>query len=192
LRPIFAGFVAPDPASGQALWGFATQRPQGLMIALMSPVLGRDCGCQRPPQAVDRGIWLPAGARVRPDVVRKARRSQCHSGPVAVVRKSRASAVEFRHRLQQRDDADAGTTRKKIGAAIPAPAGPPAMSAGILSLILVLGFLAANSRKPGRTLFGFMPLFRASTRWTTWRATASHRPADRDLVHPVRAADVFC
>ena len=39
FAPYFAGFVAPDPAQGQALWGFATAAA-GLMIALLSPVLG--------------------------------------------------------------------------------------------------------------------------------------------------------
>ena len=39
FAPYFAGFVAADPAQGQALWGFATAAA-GLTIALMSPVLG--------------------------------------------------------------------------------------------------------------------------------------------------------
>src|ERR1700709_1576729 len=43
FAPYFASFVAPDPASGQALWGFATAAA-GLMIALLSPVLGAIAG----------------------------------------------------------------------------------------------------------------------------------------------------
>src|SRR5882762_1467184 len=39
FAPYFTTHVASDPASGQALWGFATAAA-GLMIALMSPVLG--------------------------------------------------------------------------------------------------------------------------------------------------------
>src|SRR3954453_8226183 len=39
FAPYFATHVASDPAGGQALWGFATGGG-GLMIALMSPVLG--------------------------------------------------------------------------------------------------------------------------------------------------------
>ena len=39
FAPYFANFVAADPAQGQALWGFATAAA-GLMIALLSPVLG--------------------------------------------------------------------------------------------------------------------------------------------------------
>src|SRR5689334_21231128 len=50
FAPYFASFVAPDPASGQALWGFATA-VAGLMIALLSPVLGAIAaasGCRKP------------------------------------------------------------------------------------------------------------------------------------------------
>jgi len=39
FAPYFATHIAPDPASGQSLWGFATAAA-GLMIALLSPVLG--------------------------------------------------------------------------------------------------------------------------------------------------------
>src|ERR1700675_4628283 len=39
FAPYFATHVATDPASGQSLWGFATAAA-GLMIALLSPVLG--------------------------------------------------------------------------------------------------------------------------------------------------------
>src|SRR3981189_3979145 len=39
FAPYFATHVASDPASGQSLWGFATAAA-GLVIALMSPVLG--------------------------------------------------------------------------------------------------------------------------------------------------------
>src|SRR5215472_14436084 len=39
FAPYFATHVAPDPAAGQALWGFATAAA-GMVIALLSPVLG--------------------------------------------------------------------------------------------------------------------------------------------------------
>src|ERR1700753_225258 len=39
FAPYFATHVAPTPAEGQSLWGFATAAA-GLAIALMSPVLG--------------------------------------------------------------------------------------------------------------------------------------------------------
>ena len=58
---------------------------------------------------------------------------------------------------------------------------------GILSLILVLGFLAANP-ETGRTLFGFTPLFGLDPGHPSGRP--HHRSADRHLVHHLRAADV--
>ena len=58
---------------------------------------------------------------------------------------------------------------------------------GILSLILVLGFLAANP-DTGRTLFGFTPLFGLDPGHASGRP--HHRSADRHLVHHLRAADV--
>src|SRR5260370_17219671 len=39
FAPYFATHVASDPANGQSLWGFATAAA-GMLIALMSPVLG--------------------------------------------------------------------------------------------------------------------------------------------------------
>ena len=58
---------------------------------------------------------------------------------------------------------------------------------GILSLILVLGFLAANP-ETGRTLFGFRPLFGLDPVMPSGRP--HHRALDRHLVRHLRAADV--
>src|ERR1700722_2229713 len=63
FAPYFASFVAPDPASGQALWGFATAAA-GLMIALMSPVLGAiaDASGRRKPWIAGFGALLVIGS----------------------------------------------------------------------------------------------------------------------------------
>src|SRR6187399_1766171 len=63
FAPYFAGFVAPDPATGQALWGFATAAA-GLMIALMSPVLGAiaDASGRRKPWIAAFGLLLVIGS----------------------------------------------------------------------------------------------------------------------------------
>ena len=106
FAPYFASFVAPDPAQGQALWGFATAAA-GLMIALLSPVLGAiaDASGRRKPWIAGFGALLVIGACA--DVVRKARRPQRH--PAAAARLcDRERRRRIRHRLQQRDDADAG------------------------------------------------------------------------------------
>src|SRR3982074_3225928 len=65
FAPYFATHVASDPASGQSLWGFATAAA-GLMIALMSPVLGAiaDASGRRKPWIAAFGALLRAGSRL--------------------------------------------------------------------------------------------------------------------------------
>src|SRR6201985_3706635 len=59
FAPYFATHVAPDPASGQALWGFATAAA-GMAIALLSPVLGAiaDASGRRKPWIAAFGAML--------------------------------------------------------------------------------------------------------------------------------------
>src|SRR5437868_14911935 len=154
FAPYFAGFVAPDPAQGQALWGFATAAA-GLMIALLSPVLGAiaDASGRRKPWIAGFGALLVIGASLMwlgkpgdPSVI-----------PSLLLAYAIASVgVEFATVFNN--------------AMMPTLVPPEKMGrlsgtgwatgyvGGILSLILVLGFLAA-SPETGRTLFGFTPLF---------------------------------
>ena len=63
FAPYFANFVAPDPATGQALWGFAAAAA-GFCIAALSPVLGAiaDASGRRKPWIAVFGALLVAGA----------------------------------------------------------------------------------------------------------------------------------
>src|SRR5882757_7993218 len=63
FAPYFATHVASTPASGQAMWGFATAAA-GLVIALMSPVLGAiaDAGGRRKPWIAAFGVLLVIGS----------------------------------------------------------------------------------------------------------------------------------
>src|SRR3954471_9373550 len=63
FAPYFATHVAPDPASGQSLWGFATAGA-GLVIALLSPVLGAiaDFSGRRKPWIAAFGAMLVIGS----------------------------------------------------------------------------------------------------------------------------------
>src|SRR6202022_1533787 len=65
FAPYFATHVASDPASGQSLWGFATAAA-GLLIALMSPVLGAvaDASGRRKPWIAAFGALLVIGSSV--------------------------------------------------------------------------------------------------------------------------------
>src|SRR5688572_1146562 len=62
FAPYFATHVASNPASGQAMWGFATAAA-GLMIALLSPVLGAiaDASGRRKPWIAGFGALLVIG-----------------------------------------------------------------------------------------------------------------------------------
>src|ERR1700710_689793 len=63
FAPYFASHVASDAATGQSLWGFATAAA-GLMIALLSPVLGAiaDAGGRRKPWIAAFGAALVIGS----------------------------------------------------------------------------------------------------------------------------------
>src|SRR6195952_4248724 len=154
FAPYFASFVAPNPASGQALWGFATAAA-GLMIALMSPVLGAiaDASGRRKPWIAGFGVLLVIGSGLMwfgkpgdPSVI-----------PALLLSYAIASVgVEF-----------ATVFNNAMMPTLVPPEKTGRLSGtgwatgyvgGILSLILVLGFLAANP-ETGRTLFGLTPLF---------------------------------
>jgi UMF1 family MFS transporter len=154
FAPYFATHVASDPASGQSLWGFATAAA-GLMIALMSPVLGAvaDASGRRKPWIAAFGALLVIGSCSmwfgRPGDV-SVIPSLLLAYVIATV------GVEFATVF---NNAMMPTLvpPDRIGR-LSGTGWATGYVGGILSLILVLGFLAA-SPETGRTLFGFTPLF---------------------------------
>ncbi|MGY4317252.1 UMF1 family MFS transporter [Bradyrhizobium sp. JR3.5] len=154
FAPYFASFVAPDAASGQALWGFATAAA-GLAIALLSPVLGAiaDASGRRKPWIAVFGALLVIGSSAmwigkpgNPDII-----------PALLLAYAIASiGVEFATVF---NNAMMPTLvpPDRIGR-LSGTGWATGYVGGILSLVLVLGFLAANA-ETGRTLFGFTPLF---------------------------------
>ena len=154
FAPYFASFVAPDPAQGQALWGFATAAA-GLMIALMSPVLGAiaDASGRRKPWIAGFGALLVIGASLMwigkpgdPGVI----------PPLLLAYAIASVGVEFATVF---NNAMMPTLvpPDRIGR-LSGNGWATGYIGGILSLVLVLGFLAA-SPETGRTLFGLTPLF---------------------------------
>ena len=152
--PYFASAIASDPARGQALWGFSAASA-GLAIALFSPVLGAiaDAAGRRKPWIAAFGAVYVAGATVlwfaRP------------GDPSAVALVLIAYAVlavgaEF-----------AGVFTNAMMPSLVPPERLGRLSGtgwavgyvgGLVSLVIVLGFLAANPQS-GKTLLGFTPLF---------------------------------
>lgn len=154
FAPYFATHVAVDPASGQSLWGFATAAA-GLTIALLSPALGAiaDAGGRRKPWIVAFGVLLvtgaslmwfgsPGNAGIIPALL----------GSYAVATIGVEFAIVFNNSMMP-----TLVPPEKIGR-LSGTGWATGYVGGILSLVLVLGFLAANP-ETGRTLLGFTPLF---------------------------------
>src|SRR6202163_653284 len=154
FAPYFAGHVAPDPASGQALWGFATAAA-GLVIALLSPVLGAiaDANGRRKPWIAAFGALLVIGSCLmwfgKPGDVSVI-------PPLLLVYAIATIGVEFAT-VFNNAMMPSLVPPDKIGR-LSGTGWATGYVGGILSLILVLGFLAADP-DTGRTLFGFVPLF---------------------------------
>jgi UMF1 family MFS transporter len=154
FAPYFATHVAPDAAEGQALWGFATAAA-GLAIALLSPVLGAiaDASGRRKPWIAGFGAMLVIGSALMwfgkpgdPNAI----------SPLLFCYAIATVGVEFATVF---NNAMMPTLvpADRIGR-LSGTGWATGYIGGILSLILVLGFLAANPES-GRTLFGFTPLF---------------------------------
>jgi UMF1 family MFS transporter len=154
FAPYFATFVASTPAEGQSLWGFATAAA-GLLIALLSPVLGAiaDASGRRKPWIAGFGALLVIGSSLMwlgkpgdPSVIL----------PLLIAYAIATIGVEFAT-VFNNAMMPSLVPPHKIGR-LSGTGWATGYVGGILSLILVLGFLAANPDS-GRTLFGFMPLF---------------------------------
>jgi MFS transporter, UMF1 family len=154
FSPYFATHVASDPASGQSLWGFATAAA-GLVIALMSPVLGAiaDASGRRKPWIAAFGTLLVIGSCLmwfgKPGDVSVI-------PPLLLAYGVATVGVEFAT-VFNNAMMPSLVPPDKIGR-LSGNGWATGYVGGILSLILVLGFLAA-SPETGRTLFGFTPLF---------------------------------
>jgi UMF1 family MFS transporter len=154
FAPYFATHVASDPASGQSLWGFATAAA-GLLIALMSPVLGAiaDASGRRKPWIAAFGALLVIGSCLmwfgKPGDVSVI-------PPLLLAYAIATVGVEFATVF---NNAMMPTLvpPDRIGR-LSGTGWATGYVGGLISLILVLGFLAANA-ETGRTLFGFIPLF---------------------------------
>src|SRR5882672_9687568 len=154
FAPYFATHVASDPASGQALWGFATAAA-GLMIALMSPVLGAvaDASGRRKPWIAGFGALLVIGA----SAMWFGKPGDASVIPPLLLAYAIATiGVEFAT-VFNNAMMPSLVPPDRIGR-LSGTGWATGYVGGILSLILVLGFLAANP-DTGRTLFGLTPLF---------------------------------
>ncbi len=153
FAPYFASAIAPDPVTGQSLWGFATAGA-GLAIAVLSPVLGAiaDAAGRRKPWIAAFGLLFVAGS----SAMWFGRPGESAMIPFLLLAYGvGAIGVEFAIVFNN--------------AMMPMLVPPDHIGrlsgngwafgyvGGIASLILVLGFLAADPQS-GRTLLGLHPL----------------------------------
>ncbi|HXI05051.1 MAG: MFS transporter [Bradyrhizobium sp.] len=154
FAPYFANFVAPNPAKGQELWGYAAAGA-GFCIALLSPVLGAiaDASGRRKPWIAGFGALLVIGA----SSMWIGRPGDPAIIPMLLLAYAVASVgVEFATVF---NNAMMPTLvpPERIGR-LSGTGWATGYVGGIVSLVIVLGFLAA-SPESGRTLFGLTPLF---------------------------------
>jgi MFS transporter, UMF1 family len=154
FAPYFATHVAQDPASGQALWGFATAAA-GVAIALLSPVLGAvaDATGRRKPWIAVFGALLVLGSCLMwigrphaPELI----------VPLLTAYVIATIGVEFAT-VFNNAMMPSLVPPERIGR-LSGTGWATGYVGGILALVIVLGFLAA-SPESGRTLFGLKPLF---------------------------------
>lgn len=154
FAPFFAAYLAPDPARGQALWGYATGLA-GLTIALLSPALGSiaDASGRRKPWIFFFSVFLVVG---------------CAMLWWAAPGRPSAVAVALTGFVLATIGAEFATVFNN--AMLPSLAPPQRIGrlsgtgwaagyvGGLISLAITLGFLAA-SPETGKTLLGHVPLF---------------------------------
>ncbi len=154
FAPFFAAALAPDPVTGQALWGYATGAA-GLIIALSSPVLGAvsDAAGPRKPWIAAFGAMLALGCAALWFAVPGA----SYAVPLALGAFMLATigaefATVFNNAMMPRL-----APPEELGR-LSGRGWAMGYAGGLLSLVVVLGFLAA-SPDTGRTLLGFEPIF---------------------------------
>lgn len=152
--PYFAAFLASDPASGQALWGYAIAA-SGLCIALLSPLLGgvADMTGPRKPWIAGFGACLVAGSAM----LWFTRPGHPAAVPLALAGVALATigaefATIFNNAMMTRL-----VPPERIGR-LSGTGWAVGYAGGLVSLVLVLGFLAADPAS-GLTQLGLAPLF---------------------------------
>jgi MFS transporter, UMF1 family len=152
--PFFAAAIAPDPARGQALWGFATSAA-GLAIAVLAPLIGAiaDAAGRRKPWIAAFGALIVTGA----SLLWLGRPGHAETIPIVLVAFALGAvgvqgATVFSNAMMP-----TLVPPERLGR-LSGIGWATGYVGGLLSLILTLGFLAA-SPQTGKTLLGFSPLF---------------------------------
>ncbi|WEX09711.1 MFS transporter [Chelativorans sp. AA-79] len=152
FAPYFAAAVAPDPARGQELWGLATGIG-GLMIALSSPVLGAIADASGP-----RKPWIFAFSVIGVlacSALWFVTPGMENLAPVLIAVALAVFGMEFAAVFNNAMMPDL-VPRSELGR-LSGSAWGLGYVGGLVSLVLVLGFMAA-SPETGKTLVGLDPI----------------------------------
>ena len=153
FAPYFAAAVAPDAARGQELWGYATGIG-GLLIALSSPVLGAiaDASGPRKPWVFVFSVLGVIGCWALWFAVPGMENLTFVLVMIALAVFGMEFAAVFNNAMMP-----TLVPRAELGR-LSGSAWGLGYVGGLITLVLVLGFLSA-SPESGRTLLGFEPLF---------------------------------
>ncbi|AXS42313.1 MFS transporter [Breoghania sp. L-A4] len=154
FAPYFAASVAETPVEGQALWGYAAAAA-GLVVALLSPVLGAvaDAGGRRKRWLLSFSAMLVAGcAALWFAVPGSSLAVPLALGGFMLAGVGAEFAIVFTNAMMP----DL-VPRTRLGR-LSGQSWAVGYAGGLVSLVLVLGFLAA-SPQTGRTLLGILPAF---------------------------------
>lgn len=153
FAPYFAARVAETPVSGQALWGYATAAA-GIAIALLSPVLGAisDANGRRKPWIAAFSLLLVVGSALLWFAAPGAE----HAVAIALAGFAIATiGAEFATVFTNAMMPDL-VEESRLGR-LSGTGWAVGYVGGLVSLVVVLGFLVANP-DGGRTLFGIAPI----------------------------------
>ena len=153
FAPYFAARVAETPVAGQALWGYATGAA-GLAIALLSPVLGAiaDAGGARKPWIAVFSLLLIGGAASLWFAAPGAENAVAIAlAGFAIATIGAEFATVFTNAMMP-DLVEESRLGRLSGTG-----WAVGYAGGLVSLVMVLGFLVANPES-GRTLLGMAPI----------------------------------
>jgi UMF1 family MFS transporter len=154
FAPYFAAALAPDPVTGQSLWGYATAAA-GLVLAVLSPVIGAaaDAGGPKKPWIAASGLvlvlatcalwWAAPGA---PGAI-----------PLALVAFALATMAAETAAVCNNAMMPHLVPPERLGR-LSGAGWAMGYAGGLVSLVIVLGLLVAIP-DTGRTYFGLQPLF---------------------------------
>ena len=154
FAPYVATALAPDPAQGQAWWGYATAAA-GFVLAILAPVLGAiaDANGRRKPWIASAALVLGLACVALWFTAPGAP----HALAVALIAFAVATVAAEVAAVFNNAMMTSLVPKERLGR-LSGAGWAAGYAGGLVSLVIVLGFLTADPES-GRTYFGILPLF---------------------------------